>query len=269
MPSALTKTEYWFVFQNDLLLIVKNEEHNFLLDTPSVEMFKNSFLRQHKLAQFDQFDVFCAEISKEISLPDNLDTLSLRKALEILGDDWYNIAAKAYAIITWDKNHQFCGRCGSPTKQTPGHFERQCTHCGLSFYPRISPSIIVRIHKDDEILLARSPHFAPGVYGLIAGFVEPGESVEDAVYREVQEEVGIQIKNLTYYGSQAWPFPDSLMIGFTADYAGGELVINETEIEDAGWYKATNMPGGPSSSVSIARKLINDFIQQQNQQKEG
>ena len=111
--------------------------------------------------------------------------------------------------------------------------------------------------------MSRSPHFPPGRYGLIAGFVEAGESIEAAAYREVEEEVGIKIKNLRYFGSQSWPFPDSLMIAFIAEYASGELIIDHNEIEDAGWYRYDNLPGKPSSSVSIAKKLIEHYIEEQ------
>jgi len=119
--------------------------------------------------------------------------------------------------------------------------------------------VIVRIERGDEILLARSPHFAPGVYSTIAGFVEPGESLEETVIREVREEVGVEVANVRYFGSQPWPFPNSLMIGFVADYASGDLRLQEGEIEDAGWFTSDTLPGLPSR-YSIARRLIDEFI---------
>ena len=120
--------------------------------------------------------------------------------------------------------------------------------------------MIVLIHQDDHLLMARSAHFPPGVYGLIAGFVEAGESIEEAVHREVKEEVGLTIKSLVYCGSQPWPFPDSLMMAFTADYEAGEITMDQVEIEDAGWYKYDKLPGLPSMALSIAMKLIDDFV---------
>lgn len=255
--NTSSKLEYWFVFQNDRLLVSKVDTQ--ILTSSSIKDLQN-LIRQYQLTELNDRIIYCAELNKDITLPDNLETISFRNALESLGDDWYNIAVKAYSIIQWDKNHHYCGRCGSLTIQKIGAFERICTHCSLAFYPRISPSIIVLIHKGDEILMARSPHFLPGVYALIAGFVEAGESLEDAVYREVQEEVGIKIKNLRYFGSQAWPFPDSLMVAFHADYDSGEIVINETEIEAAGWYRYDNLPGLPSTHISISRKLIDHYL---------
>jgi len=260
---ASKKLSYWLVFQNDCLLIAKNDTAHKLLTASAINELIAAFSRQHLLAQFDDFDIYCAELATESSLPQSIDPIPFRKALESLGTDWYSIAAKARAIINWDKNHQYCGRCGHPTELKTGAFERHCPACSLVFYPRISPSIIVLIQKGDHILMARSHHFLPGVYGLIAGFVEAGENVEEAVHREVKEEVGIEIKNLRYFGSQAWPFPDSLMIAFTAEYAAGDLMINPAEIEEAGWYHIDHLPGRPSSSISIARKLINHFIEQQ------
>src|SRR5690606_2224103 len=121
-------------------------------------------------------------------------------------------------------------------------FERTCPTCHLAAYPRISPSIIVRIHKGDQILMARSPHFAPGIYGLIAGFVESGETLEETIHREVMEEVGIKVKNIRYFDSQPWPFPDSLMIGFTAEHASGDIQVDHHEIEHADWYGKDNIP---------------------------
>ena len=134
-----------------------------------------------------------------------------------------------------------------------------CPACGFLTFPRISPAIIVRITDNDRILLARSPHFPPGMYSVLAGFIEPGESLEAGILREVHEEVGVRIDNLAYFGSQPWPFPDSLMIGFTARYASGEIRCDGVEIEDAGWYGRENMPGLPGH-MSIAHALISDYL---------
>lgn len=171
------------------------------------------------------------------------------------------MAARAYQIIQWDKNHHYCGRCGQATQKKPDTFERRCDSCKLFFFPKISPSIIVMVRKGKQILLARKAQFAPGIYALIAGFVEPGESLEDALHREVKEEVGITVKNIRYFGSQPWPFPDSLMLAFTADYAGGEIVLADGELEAADWYDAEHLPGLPSSAVSISRQLIDSFLE--------
>lgn len=259
--------EHWFIFQNNMLILIKTAEGLELPTSSSIPTLQTIFLRQHKLGPFNQAICYCAEMDQSRPLPVEFQATTLRKAFDILGKDWYVAAAKAFSIITWDKNHHYCGRCGHATQHQPDTFERLCPNCSLALYPRISPSIIVLIRKGSQLLLSRSHHFAPGVYGLIAGFVEVGESIEDAVHREVHEEVGLTIKNLNYFGSQSWPFPDSLMIGFTADYASGELLIDTKELETAGWYNYDNLPGGPSTSISIAYQLIQQFVQEQTVKK--
>ncbi len=248
----------WLIFQKDNLLL-KIPKNTLLGDRESA-LIAPHFLRWFKLGCFNNIVYYCAEIGTDTLLPTTLHRFPLRQALGLFGDEAYGLVVKAWSVINWDKNHQFCSRCGCKTEHQPKAYERLCPSCGLSFFPRLSPSIIVRIKKDDHILMARGPHFPPGAYGLIAGFVDVGESVEEAVKREVSEEVGLQIKNLLYWGSQPWPFPDSLMLAFTADYASGEIIMDPDEIENAGWYKSDNLPGLPSTALSIAMKLINDFV---------
>ncbi len=247
-----------FIVQDEGVLAYKN--NNELPVDTDLESIAPYFLRRFELGSFDEISYFCAELDPKALIPETFHILSLRNILSLLNCDTYRIAVKAYSVILWDKNHQFCSRCGGRTVYKNQGFERLCTRCQLSFFPRISPSIIVLIKKEEHLLMARSPNFLPGVYGLIAGFVDAGESIEEAVHREVKEEVGIKIKNLIYFGSQQWPFPDSLMIAFTADYCSGDITINSDEIEEAGWYKYDNLPGKPQTSISIASKLIEDFI---------
>ena len=160
--------------------------------------------------------------------------------------------------------HKFCGRCGSATiRQTKNKFVF-CGSCSTENYPHIAPSIIVRIHHEDKILMARGVNFVPGAYGLIAGFVEIGESLEEAAKRETMEEVGIEIEDIQYWGSQSWPFPsNSLMVGYTAKYKSGTIKIDTTEIEAAGFYRADEMPGKPSTNYSIASRMIDEFCNSQ------
>lgn len=259
------QTDYWFIFRNDELLIVSEEDNRGLIKPPLHSKFEKFFTRQYALGNWQQNKIYCAELPPDFALSENITTLPLRKAFDLLGLDWFSFAVKAYSIINWDKNHHYCGRCGELTVHSQANaYERLCSVCHLHFYPRISPSVIVLIYRNNEILMARSPQFLPGIYGLIAGFVEAGETLEEAVHREVHEEVGIQVKNLQYFASQPWPFPDSLMVAFIAEYAGGELLINPHEIEEASWYPINKLPGYPSSKVSIARKLIDHFVATRN-----
>ena len=248
----------WFVFQNNGLLLLSR--HNQLPTDTDLMAISPHFLRRFSLGERDGVHYHCAEISKTLPIHDEFQITPLKTSLSIFEPDKYGLIVKAYSILNWDKNHQFCSCCGNVTVLKAKAFERACAPCGLAFFPRISPSIIVLIQKEDHVLMARSPHFAPGVYALIAGFVESGESAEETVHREVLEEVGIHIKNLSYYGSQPWPFQDSLMIAFKADYASGDIVIDREEIEEAGWYRYDNLPGRPSTPASISSKLLDDYI---------
>jgi NAD+ diphosphatase len=186
----------------------------------------------------------------------------LRRLWGALDAAAWRLAGRAVQVVDWDRNHRFCGRCGTATRRSekPGELARNCPQCGLQHYPRISPAAIVLIHDGDRLLLARSPHFAPGVYSTIAGFVDPGESLEETVVREVREEVGVELRDVRYFDSQPWPFPHSLMVGFTAEYAGGEIVTDPTEIEDARWFTPHDLPRLPAP-LSIARRLIDSFLQ--------
>lgn len=249
----------WFLFFNDQLLFIGDP---FTLpttaDSTSLQPY---FTRAFEIGHIEGEKYACAELSAHITLHPNFKTMPLRQALSAIHSMQYSLAVKSFSILQWDKNHQFCSRCAAPTtREAKEGFERRCPTCHLSFFPRISPSIIVLIKKNNQLLMARSPHFLPGVFGLIAGFVEAGETLEEAVHREVREEVGIEIKNLQYFGSQAWPFPDSLMVGFMAEYSKGKLRINPQEIEKAGWYRYDKLPGRPSVSISIATQLLDTFI---------
>lgn len=183
----------------------------------------------------------------------------VRSVFGLAGDEAFALTCRAAQLLDWKKNHRYCGRCGTPTTRKPNEFAMQCPSCGLLTYPRISPAVMVLIRRGDELLLARSPHFRSGMYSALAGFVEAGETVEFAAVREVREEVGIEIANLRYFRSQPWPFPDSLMLAFFADYAGGEITPDPAEIAEAGWFPIDALPTLPDP-VSIARRLIDAAV---------
>ena len=183
----------------------------------------------------------------------------LRSLFGLLDEPSFQVAGRAIQIVDWDRDHQFCGRCGARTEDQAGERSKKCPRCGLAAYPRLSPAVIVLVERGGELLLARSPHFPPGMYSTLAGFVDPGETLEQTVAREIREEVGVEVDNVRYFGSQPWPFPSSLMIGFRADHAGGEIAIDDEEIEDAGWFRAGELPRVPPR-ISIARALIEAFL---------
>ncbi len=176
-----------------------------------------------------------------------------------LGPEDFALLSRARMLATWQRDHRFCGRCGSPTGTAPDEHAAVCGVCGLRSYPRISPVIIVRVTRGDEILLARPRRAGRALYSVLAGFVEAGEALEDTVVREIAEEVGIAVTDIAYFGSQPWPFPHALMVGFTAQWAGGEITADPGEIVDAGWYRRQALPEIPPHG-SIARALIEDFL---------
>jgi NAD+ diphosphatase len=194
-------------------------------------------------------------------LPGTTYHANVRELFGILPDEELAVAALAVRIVDFGRNTRFCGRCGGTMEQSRSERARSCPACHLTLYPRVSPAIIVLIRKGDEILLARSPRFPPGFHSVLAGFVESSENLEHAVAREVREEVGIGVTNIRYFGSEPWPFPDSLMLGFTADYAGGEIVVDNNEILSAGWFDRDHLPQIPAK-MSIARALIDAWIAQ-------
>ena len=165
------------------------------------------------------------------------------------------IAARAFQVVEWDRTHRYCGRCGTPTQDKPGERAKECPACGYTAYPRVTPAMMVLVTRGRELLLARAPRFPPGMYSALAGFVEPGETIEDCIHREVREEVGIEVGAIRYFASQSWAFPHSLMIAYTAEYAGGELTPDETEIAEARWFAWDAVPDLPPS-ISISRRLI-------------
>ena len=183
------------------------------------------------------------------------EALSLRQVFAAGGDAAFAFAGRAAQLLDWQAQHRFCGRCGTPTQRQAGEFAMTCPACGLAVYPRLSPAVMVLVRKEGRLLLARSPRFKAGVYSALAGFVEPGETLEQCAVREVREEVGIDIANLRYFASQPWPFPNSLMVAFFADHAGGELAPDGVEIEAADWFAPDALPLLPDP-VSISRRLI-------------
>ncbi len=174
------------------------------------------------------------------------------------------VAGRAVQLVEWARTHRFCGRCGTPTEPQPHERAMKCPACGLLAFPRLAPAMITLVTRGDpgptqQVLLARGVQFRAPMYSCLAGFVEPGESLEEAVTREVFEEVGLRVRNPRYWGSQPWPFPHSLMVGFTAEWESGEIVCDPTEIVDAQWYQRDELPPIPPS-ISIARKLIDAWL---------
>lgn len=215
------------------------------------------------LGHWRQTPCFALDLPHAVAPPPDCTWFKLRMAMRQLPPLAFGLIGRAYQIIQWDKNHRFCGRCGTPMQQADNERVKRCPDCGLANYPRIAPAVIMRIRDGGRILLSRARHFKPGMYSVQAGFVEPGETLEDAVIREIREEVGLEICHVRYFGSQPWPFPDSLMVAFTAEYASGALRVDPVELEDAAWFEPGTLPGLPPPH-SIARRLIEDFLHERH-----
>lgn len=211
----------------------------------------------HYLGSLGGTDCF-ALVLEHSDAPAGATFTGLRPLNGRIEDDVFWVAGRALQIVEWDTTHRFCGRCGTPTDPVPGERAKRCPACRLLAYPRISPAVIVRVTRGDEILLARGRRFAEPIYSVLAGFVEPGESLEETVVREIREEAGIEVAGVRYWGSQPWPFPHSLMVGFTAAWAGGELDVDDEELVDAGWFTRGTLPRLPMT-FSIARRLIDEW----------
>lgn len=180
----------------------------------------------------------------------------LRSLFGVLDDSFLGLAGRAYQLAEWSRTHRFCGACATPLQLLEGERCYKCTNCGHSAYPRISPAMMVLVRKGEQVLLAMHTNSPYKRYTALAGFLEAGESVEEAIHREVFEEVGLRVHNLQYFGSQSWPFPHSLMIAYTADYLDGEIRVDESEIADARWFGVDDEWPDLPVKVSIAARLI-------------
>ena len=183
-----------------------------------------------------------------------------RQAADLLDIDDYWAMNRAFHLADWDRNTRFCGACATPLERISGEIAKMCPSCGGRSYPQISPAVIMAVVQDGKLLMAHSPRHPADLYSVLAGFVEAGETLEHAVSREVYEESGVLVRNITYFSSQPWPFPNSLMIAFTAEYAGGELTPEKGEIDDIGWYSPDQLPTEVPSTYSVARRLIEWFV---------
>lgn len=249
--------QFWFIFQGQKLLLtekmeIPNGNHAFIQN--------QQFIRKIALSHTAPSH-FVAELGAEINIPLEFQLYDLRSLYYVLSPEIMALAAKARQLMEWDRSNQFCGECGSPTQIANHEYNRTCANesCKRIFYPRITPVVIVAVERGQEILLARSPHFPPEIYSALAGFVEPGESVEECAHREVFEETGIKIKNLRYFASQPWPFPSSLILGFQADYESGDIVCAPNEIEAADFFPVDSLPKTFPGKVSISQLLLQDF----------
>jgi NAD+ diphosphatase len=260
VPSKESEDAWWFVYHQDQLLVKTNPHGVVVPRSRDLIKIKPSLIRQLYLGSLDGDPCYAAELDNDNNL---LDGFTLKRLRELffgqLEEELVWIAGQANQLVDWNRSHQFCGKCGRPTEDGQVERAKVCSHCNLVNYPRVSPAVIVAVIKGDKILLANNKRFKSKFYSVLAGFVEPGENLEECVAREIKEEVGILVNNIRYFASQPWPFPNSLMVAFLADYAGGDIKLDPTEIRHAAWFTADNLPSIPPR-ITVARQLIDWFV---------
>ena len=259
LPVNKKDDDLWFIYHKNKLMIIKNDTGIQIPTYKDIKKLYPTLNNKFYLGDFKTQSCFCTEL-ENLDKSFNSSFMPLKEASLLMSMELFMVCGRASQLLLWNKNSQYCGKCGNKVILRTTDFSKYCSKCDLSIYPRISPAIIVAITKGDEILLAHNSHFPQGLYSIIAGFVDPCESLEDCIKREVFEEVGIKIKNIKYFGSQPWPYPDSLMIGFFAEYDEGEINVDNKEIIDARWFSKDNLPNLPQKT-SIARRIINKYLE--------
>lgn len=259
-PLTPPVNAFRFFFRKQRLLIIQEGEKTRIPQTRDLEKTNLFAERRHFFGMLNGRPCYASEIGDDEAIPEPFSAMELRQVFRCFETDGVQAAGLAGHLLAWHRNHQYCSRCGKPNEDKEDERAKICPECGLINYPRLSPAIIVSVVRNGKILLAHSTRFPENFYSVLAGFVEPGETLEACVGREVFEEVGISVKNISYFGSQPWPFPDSLMVGFTAEYAGGEIKEDGVEISHADWFEPDRLPRIPPR-ISIARKLIDGFTE--------
>jgi NAD+ diphosphatase len=246
-----------FMVHRKGLVVRKDDAAIHVLDAAEATSVVPHPAATHYLGQLDGVHCYALPAPDTVEAP--FEIWNLRALYGSIPDAVFGVAGRAVQIVEWAATHRFCGRCATPTERAPGERSMRCPSCGLTAYPRIAPAIIVLVRKGDLALLAHGSRFPAPFYSTLAGFVEPGETLEETLVREVKEEVGIDVGEIRYFGSQSWPFPHSLMLGFFATWQGGEIVCDPTEIVDAKWFKADELPLIPPP-MSISRQLIDVWL---------
>lgn len=251
----------WFIFyKSDLLLQIDHDGvcHIPEGDTPPIAINCDTTIHTISPMQ-DGREVRACSVDSPIE-EDGYEMCPLRQSFFKLSLPIYLKAGKCEEIVYWDKNTKYCGVCGSPMAMHTD-ISKKCTVCGKVIWPSLSIAVITLVHRGDEILMVQSRNFKGNYYGLVAGFIETGESAEEAAIREIREETGIEVKNLKYARSQPWPYPSVLMIGFTAEYASGDIRLQYSELADGGWYHRDHLPTLPGE-MGVARQMIEQWLEE-------
>lgn len=247
---------YWFIFCKGDLMLERNSDGTYTLPhSKEPPLQTKQWTHIHTLSYpIDGSTLKTFAIDAPVARHEKYEMCPLRQSYNKISRDLYLKAGKCQEILYWDSNTRFCGVCGAPMQQNT-EISKRCTECGKEVWPQLAIAIIVLIHRGDEVLLVHARNFKSDFYGLVAGFVETGETLEEAVVREVREETGIEITDIKYFASQPWPYPSGLMVGFNANYVSGDIHLQRSELSAGAWFKRDNLPRIPEK-LSIARQLI-------------
>ena len=251
---------YWFVFCKDELLLERTADGAYTVPCgcePPVALAESDTV--HRLPPLDGKACRAVRVGQPAAETGSHVMMGLRRTYDVLPATLYRKAGKGAEILYWDQNTRFCGVCGAPMKQD-SDISKRCTHCGKVVWPQLATAVIVLVCRGDSILLVHAHNLKGNYYGLVAGFVETGETLEECVRRELMEETGIRVCNIRYFGSQPWPYPCGLMVGFYADFVEGDLRLQRSEIAYGGWFDREHLPDIPGK-VSMARMLIDAWLE--------
>lgn len=252
--------KYYFVFCKEELLLEKTADGGYtipLQEEPPVAL--KPWTTVMNITPLDGKEVMTYRIDSPVTSDGRYEMCGLRQTYYKLPRPLYLKAGKCQELLYWDQNSKFCGVCGAPMRLDTD-ISKKCTECGKEVWPQLATAVITLIHRGDEVLLVRARNFRTDHYGLVAGFVETGETLEEAAAREALEETGVTINNIRYFASQPWPYPCGLMVGFHADYVSGEIHLQHSEIAKGGWFRRDNLPTIPEP-LSIARMLLDDWLE--------
>lgn len=259
-PADLSGDRTWLVFRGAALLLPDDTQSGIFPSLKNFSWLGMEEISRHYLGKLNGQGVFAVSVPDTAEAPEGYRFEDLRRLAGMVDDILFALVGRAFQILEWEQTHRFCGRCGAATVSHPkGERARVCPSCAHTAYPRINPCIIVAVTRGEEILLARAQRFNRPMFSTLAGFVEAGETAEETVLREVEEEVGVKVKNVRYFASQSWPFPGNLMLGFHAEYDSGKLALQEEEIAEAAFFHYSALPPIPPKG-SIAYALIHAFV---------
>jgi NAD+ diphosphatase len=264
LPAVVADSALAFAFVDGKLLVAGGADDPPVVPTLAELDAAGACGVQHYLGELSGIPCLALVLADDTPAPAGFRAAGLRSLFFALPESLLALAGRAFQIAEWDRTHRYCGRCAMPMRDRAGERAKECPACGHIAYPRNSPAMMVLVTRGSDLLLARSHRFPGAMYSALAGFVEPGETIEDCIHREVREEVGVGVTGITYFASQSWPFPHSLMIAYTAEYAGGDMRPCDEEIADAQWFTLDALPSLPNR-VSIARRLIDATIERLRQ----